>query len=186
MCSWSSTHRTPVLCSGWLLAAASFCAAQGQHAQPGTGLLCAATGTPSLRGDSKKHVVRRDARLRDTLTRALRPTRSGLRVGCIPPPVGGAKDSPPGCGHDGGSGLPATKTGGVGTSFINLREGRVRRRRSGQQRKGSLMFGLGLLVGLLAGLLIGGALVEHRLARLLDRQRLLAESKRRPDLPGIA
>jgi hypothetical protein len=48
------------------------------------------------------------------------------------------------------------------------------------------MFGLGLLVGLLAGLLIGGALVERRLARLLDRQRLLAESKRRPDLPGIA
>jgi hypothetical protein len=47
-------------------------------------------------------------------------------------------------------------------------------------------FVFGLVVGLLAGLLIGGVIVERRLARLLDRQRLLAESKRRRDLPGIA
>src|SRR5262249_26339818 len=37
ICARESTYCTPVLCSGRLLAAASFCAAKGEHDQPGTG-----------------------------------------------------------------------------------------------------------------------------------------------------
>jgi hypothetical protein len=37
--SGSSVNRTPVLRSGWRLTAASFCAAKGEHGQPGSGNL---------------------------------------------------------------------------------------------------------------------------------------------------